>query len=647
MTEEYQVQQEQLMTIAERFDAAALASINEIGSNHILFKLLSISFLNKATSIMSLAMQLKRTSFLDDKRVLMYVQQVWHHGLSIHTKPFHTEQNDKVVQVTYHKLLQILVFAPFNFYLSPVGYNYTRLMLLVLYVFYVLLYSYYISKGMGSYVLDLSLWILNIGYVSHTFSDWKRKRMQYLSHSMDILISFVWIILFVTNVYIVKAFSMTAENYKNINELFDKDWSSNTQDVSVKVYTLIFGIQIILLILRCLSAFRFTTRLGKLLIILQMMLKQIVWFLLVTFVIVGLFSSVFFFITRLENTDSSEEEYAFWSRYFPFEVFVGTNDEITLGSAFTGLLSVCIILVLMNLLVAVMTTEYETFAEIAQQEVIYMKIKTALDLANNHRIIPPPINILVHPLAVIIHILITLLSICSCHLYSKISRKTHVFLHSCGCNKGGIKCCKTVVYTSDERAEKVYGTYWYNANKWYLFTELSGMRWCCYQISYPIKKWRNDTNCTCYLLCGLPRRYLRRRRRRQRLYRSNPLKAYHKGCYNRIKLEVKDNLEGKRSYVIDGMTVMEYIGKYERINSVTLRVSDIIALQRLNADTLFCNHCYEPYTERQVDMSLTTPFHVLLDIMSCFLFLFTGWLPLVIFFGFMAITECLHRHCYQ
>eukprot|EP01084_Bolivina_argentea_P076453 138553_1 len=403
MTEEHRVQQEQWLRISEKFNAAAVAGINEIKSNQILFKFLSIPLLDKATSIISLAVQLKRMSFLDDKRVLIYAQQIWYRGLSIHVKQFHAKQNHKTVQLSYHKLLHILVFAPFKFYLSPVGYNYTCSMLLVMNLLYVLLYSYYVSKGMGSYTMDLGLWILSMGYVSHTFSEWKRN---FNFFCLDILISLVWIVLFVTNVYIVEAFSMKEKQYKNINELIDKD-------ESVKVYTLIFGIQIILLMLRCLSLLKIATRLGKLLIILQMMLKQIVWFLLVTFFIVGLFSSVFFFITGL---DSSEE-------YFPFEVFMGINDEITLGSAFTGLLTVCIMLVLMNLLVAVMTTEYETFAEIAQNEVTYMRIKTALDLANKHRIMPPPINILVHLLAVIIHILIILFSICSCcHLYSKINR---------------------------------------------------------------------------------------------------------------------------------------------------------------------------------------------------------------------------------
>eukprot|EP01084_Bolivina_argentea_P152859 266569_1 len=615
MAQRNTIQQEQWMRISERFEVAAYHGINRIKSNHVLSQLLFIPLPEKAVTIITLALQQRRLSFLNNERVLMCVQHIWNHGSPIDmVKDSKSELAD---QLSYYKLLRISLFSPFRFYLSPIGYHYTCCILFVSYLMYVSVYAYYIAKGQGSYIMDLILWVLNTGYICNTVSEWKANGTNngLFSSSMipmDIFISLVWAVLFVTNVYIFKAFSWTSDKYKNINEFVDKDWSS-----TVKIYILIFGIQITLLVLRCLSLFRIAVRLGEFLIIMQMMLKQVAWFMLVTFVTVGVFSSAFFFVSVLENSESSED-YIFWTRILvSFETFVGTNDEITASSAFTGLLTMCIILVLMNLFAAIITGEYNyALVEIAQKEVNYIKISTVLDLAHKHRIIPPPFNILVHPLAVMIHILIIIFSICSFHLYSKIGRRTYVFLHSCYCGCDRNKCCKTIYVSS--KYEK-FDKSWYHDNKWYLFTEFIGMGFC-----YAIKKSLNQ------------------RRRRK----SNPLKRYHKGCYNSIKLEVKDEeLEGKgrQNIAIAGMTMIEYIKKYENINSVTLRLSDTMLLQRLNPDTLFCDHCFQPYTERHVDMSLTTPFHVLLDFISCFLFLFTAWLPLIIFLGFMTITDYLMK----
>ena len=73
------------------------------------------------------------------------------------------------------------------------------------------------------------------------------------------------------------------------------------------------------------------------------------------------------------------------------------------------------------------------------------------------------------------------------------------------------------------------------------------------------------------------------------------------------------------------------------MNKTKLHIADTVLLKHLTVDTLFCGYCYQPFLEHQVDKSLLTPFRVLVEIISCVMFLFTAWLPLVIFFTIMSI----------
>eukprot|EP00483_Globobulimina_turgida_P006280 UN06290 len=147
-------------------------------------------------------------------------------------------------------------------------------------------------------------------------------------------------------------------------------------------------------------------------------------------------------------------------------------------------------------------------------------------------------------------------------------------------------------------------------------------------------------------------------------YKLNPLSAYHKGCYNCIKLRVKDefqkesdktkksekcfsfkSVKRESKTTVRGISMKEYITKYESIHETQLNLADVILLKHLTVDTLFCNYCYQPYLERQVDKSLMAPSRVVLDVISCIVFLFTAWLPLVVLFILMAIFEYLQQCC--
>lgn len=63
-------------------------------------------------------------------------------------------------------------------------------------------------------------------------------------------------------------------------------------------------------------------------------------------------------------------------------------------------------MVLTNLLIALMTTEYDDFAEHADQEVNYMWTETVYDLSHRDRLLPPPFNLLAYAIGIVIHVVI-------------------------------------------------------------------------------------------------------------------------------------------------------------------------------------------------------------------------------------------------
>merc|ERR1712228_945658 len=128
---------------------------------------------------------------------------------------------------------------------------------------------------------------------------------------------------------------------------------------------------------------------------------------------------------------------------------------------------------------------------------------------------------------------------------------------------------------------------------------------------------------------------------------SKALTTYHKGCYNSIKLRVKDSLSNSDTVTIRGISMKSYIETFEDKHRTKLHKEDKILLKHLTADTLFCDQCYQPYLERNVDQVLMEPFRVLLDFISCFFFLFTAYIPLCIFFIIMTFIEYLRERTDQ
>eukprot|EP01084_Bolivina_argentea_P186911 322077_1 len=283
IAKEDEFQEEEWEKISETFEGIAHKSVNEIESDHLLYTLLTIPLYDtqEPMNIMKLALEQKRISFLNNERILDVVTHTWNHGPSIDI-----EESIKSEDLSSSQLLPRLVFYPFRFYMSPVGYNYTLSILFLLYLLYVLGYSWYIVRGEDTqigYIADSILWILNIGYVSYEFSEFSDKGREYFSVSglmniWDIMISIVWVALFLVNVVFLQAFHLKPSEHVNLREIIDDAREEGHTKFFVKTYTFLFGLQLFLLSTRFLTLFQNTEYLGGMLKVVQMMFGQIVKF---------------------------------------------------------------------------------------------------------------------------------------------------------------------------------------------------------------------------------------------------------------------------------------------------------------------------------------------------------------------------------
>eukprot|EP01083_Nonionella_stella_P172931 594920_1 len=610
IAEEDTLQSEDWMRISFNFENIAHNLVHKIESDHLLHLLLTVPLqeTDEPINIIKLALEQKRTSFLNNDRILNVINHIWYHGPSLDIK----QKELKPDSLPFSELLPILFFTPFKFYMLPIGYNFTRNILFAMYLIYVLWYSFRVVNETATAIWDTVLWILALGFILYEISEWRDKGREYCSvnglmNVWDIMISVLWIVLFIMNVLTLNAFA-----------------DRPGHEVLLKAYTLFFGLQIFLLSTRFLTLFQNTQYLGGLLKIVQMMAQEIFKFFSVATVVIVAFTFAFYFIYGLEGItdDDTETPVGFWETIlFSFDLFIdgGTNNESYVGALFTVFLTVCGGLVLTNLLIALMTTKYEDFQKTAQEEVNFMQIESVIDLAYRDRLMPPPLNVIVCPLAFIIHLFMTLgalLSKCCstctwCNCYSRINRGTYVCLNTCycGCNTSRRRfyAVKKIRIPLQKQEDDLVQNELYKMNCCSLCKEVSGISWCLREESIP-------------------------------------LTAYHKGCYNCIKLKVNEcDRNGKITTTVRGITMKDYIYKYEHEHGVKLHLADTILLIHLTADTLFCNYCFQPYLEDQVDKSLLHPFRVLMDVISCFAFLFTAWLPLVLFFVLMAIIEQLKQ----
>eukprot|EP01083_Nonionella_stella_P242799 846647_1 len=569
------------------FELKAHELINDIESDHLLYILLTIPLYDtsKSMSILSLALEEKRVNFLNNDRVLGIMNHVWYHSAAIHV-----EDTIELHDFGWGESLQILFFQPFKYYMSPVGFNWTIAIFYVLYLVFVGTWSYLVVKGRHPDEGWIAFWLCNAGFVAYELSEFSDKGRQYFSvtaimNVWDIIISIIWVILFI--LFTVEKgrqrfFLDDHEEYDDDDTLVPSFDGSGTPAPSFDItspsnfidnfnsdlrefFSFLWAIQLFFVATRFLTLFQNTKYLGSLLKIVQKMFTEIIKFFSVAIVVVFAYIFGFYFIFgfNLVNINGEENDPAqdFWpTMLYTFDEFIaGGTGEYTDNHVvpfFAIFITLIGFLVLTNMLIALMTTEYEQFQGIAQLEIAYMWTETCYDLAHRDRLMPPPLNLVAWAIGLLIHIVFVLpFSICcgttSLNLYTHFKHDTYQWLNSCycGCNKATLERIREAIPdTTDQnqfeaQAKKIYQdrfTTFLSFSGWIFFRDcciLSCCKrriFCCCECDDWCKI--NHTQKYAKQNCKYARKCFRKCCCNDYDDEAASLSAYHKGCYNCITL---------------------------------------------------------------------------------------------------------------
>eukprot|EP01084_Bolivina_argentea_P150325 262530_1 len=257
-------------------------------------------------------------------------------------------------------------------------------------------------------------------------------------------------------------------------------------------------------------------------------------------------------------------------------------------------------LILTNLLIALMTTEYEHVQEAAKGEVIYNKADLAYDLSNRSRLMPPPLNIVVLIISLIIHVFNI--------FYSLIIHPTtlNIYYYMNHTTLFNLQHYNIFRCQSDQRILRHYKQADEDLTR-------SDLLWW-----YFIAWWSNDSYAHSTSI--------------NQTYKN--WKSLHKGCYGTL-LDVHDE------FTIMGINMLNYLDRYEKTQKYKVETNDKKLLKALTKDTLFCECCFKPFLQEHYRDELASPFTALLDILSAIMFVVfpISLIPLLILFGVMALVD--------
>lgn len=164
------------------YEAEAGRAVNEIESDHLLALLLDVPIREtgrEKVSLLQVALEQGRSIFLSNERIDGVMTHVWQ-------TPFSSSPKDPIERHSFssYKQLKLLLDQPFRFYVTPMGYFATTMILHALYIVYVftfMVWGLYLEDDMtwGEGIL----WVLNMGYlVNELFAMNKGIRVYFRYH---------------------------------------------------------------------------------------------------------------------------------------------------------------------------------------------------------------------------------------------------------------------------------------------------------------------------------------------------------------------------------------------------------------------------------------------------------------------------------
>ncbi len=270
-------------------------------------------------------------------------------------------------------------------------------------------------------------------------------------------------------------------------------------------------------------------------------------------------------------------------------------------------------IILTNLLIAKMTTAYESVEEQAKRQVIYNKAELASDLSTRNRLMPPPLNVVVLVIALVVDVFNL--------FYALIIHPTKLNI------------------------------YWYIDHQFFL--NLKGWNiWKCkndrkkqqnkhnnYKQESERTKFKNRSDILEWYFVAWFYDWIKQAETDEEILKNDlDWKIFHKACYGHIIVQSDSE---KNEYAIVGITMEKYLNRHEKHKKQKLKTSVKRVLKQLTSNVLFCECCYRSFSKDNIRNELTTPYIALLDIISAILFVLIpiAWIPLILIFSIFAFKD--------
>eukprot|EP01084_Bolivina_argentea_P247457 413992_1 len=627
----------------------------------------------EAKSLLQLALEQNRSQFLNNERINAVLTHVWQ-------TPTALDPNSEILRkpFTNTETYQLLLDKPYHFYLTPMGLDLTIKSMHLLY-----LLSLFIFISNRIYLDDpithgeWFLWTLNIGYFVYELIEAYDKGLRdYFTlagwiNYWDLQISFTWLGLF--GVRMVSMLQKHKGYYREEENVFEWRW------MVAQTYMVFWALQAASLSGRSLVLFQTSTYFGVLLRMMKNLIVEMSRFLFVlALVLVGFVFGLYYIQGGYDSQHLiSTRDWYDGFRYL-FQLTVGAGDfseiehivenQIT-AQIFTILYIVFATILMMNLLIALMTTTFENVYSRARTESSFAIAEATFDLSHRSRFMPAPICIYVIVLCLFIHIINfipALLCPKTCNIYNCVNHYQYkgLTLWKCSINGCGKICkcnwCKksqeSDINNIDDRCcicskRKRKGKDGHTPTRPTHATDssvelktkesnsnvtITGYK-DVYKLTTHGRVWKYYAS-TCFCCDKCTPKWIEKKLTKERF------EIHHTGCYSCIPTELgaEVRVKYKDRSTCNGITLNQYAEEYEKYHKFSLDPQDTVLLKHLTVDTLFCKHCYRPFDPRNpynLTDSLLTPFWALSEIISIYLFPLTVWIPLIIVYSLLTLLQ--------
>eukprot|EP01084_Bolivina_argentea_P000247 478_1 len=608
------------ISYSKKYEQLASLKINTVESDHVISILLDARIFMDEESLLEMALESRRLHFLNSETINGVISHMYQ---TVDFSNPHSNPSFKpAAPLDNWQLFQLLLIKPFYFYLSPVGFSWT---IGVLFIFYCIMIAIYLSLGIHQIdifpdinswqgIFEIVIWICGGGYLANEVKEYLDQGTTYFSVNLsnniwDIALSLQFIILFVLRVF--------------------GGWLSIYNKKSQKIYDIFWAIQCVFLAVRALRLFQTSTFLGPLLHVVGLMVQTLIKFLIMIIATFIGFVIGIMYISNGDNNNSSGILHQFstaqdTSEYL-FELAVGIESLSTLelfsqneriAQIFIALYIIITSILLLNLLIALMTTEYQMVQELAKEEAAYLKAQSCYDLKHRSRYIPPPINWILYIIIFIIHIinfLPALLLPNYLNIYAHLHKKWMNPLRSHCYRHWHHPHDRPEQYKKYEKIQKLQFEIWDESQKNIMNTRLKVLDyyWKSLFAAWAAKPCCKNINILDW-------------------------KIYHVNCYN-IVSNGTNNIQ--KWNVVD---INEYFNVYEHCTQNTLDQHDKNLVAHLTSNScVFCKYCKRSITTspNHIKSQLLTPFWVLADIISIWCFLVILYFPISILLFIIGVAE--------